>query len=222
MRSPVRAVAGALLATAALVSGGCGIPVDEAPRAIAGPTTTAAPSDTTVEPGSASVGFVFFIVNNQLISLQEEVPSRQPRDVLAALFEGVPAGSPPDVISQIPTGTRLGEVRLNGGVLDVDVSSEFDNVVGTGRSQAAAQIVMTATDLPNVDRVALSIDGTPTQVFSPLNGDAERVGACDYLSLMPTDDVIDTWVLDRESARHLTTRRTMLATQCGVVPTTDS
>lgn len=199
----------------------CGIPVDEAPRAIPGPTTTSEPTGTAVASAGASVGFVFFIVNNQLIALQEEVTTRQPRDVLAALFEGVPQGAPPDVISQIPTGTRLGDVQLNGGVLEVDVSAEFDNVVGTGRSQAAAQIVMTATDLPNVDRVALSIDGTPTQVFSPLNGDAERVGACDYLSLMPTDDVIDSWVLDRVSARHLTTRRTMLATQCGVVPTTD-
>lgn len=208
------------VATAAVVAISCGIPVDDGPRVIAGPTSTSAPAATEVAPGANATGYLFFIVNNQLISLHEVVPSSRPRDVLRALVEGVPRQAPPDVISQIPTGTRLLGVRLAGGVLDVDVSSEFDNVIGPGRTQAVAQIVMTATDLSDVDRVALSIDGTPTQVFSPLNGDAERVGACDYLSLMPTDDVIDSLSLDRISARHLTTRRTMLATQCGAVPTT--
>ncbi|MFN8053317.1 MAG: GerMN domain-containing protein [Acidimicrobiales bacterium] len=210
----------ALVATlVGLLAGACGIPLDDAPRAVVASSTTTAPGTaTTVQPGDTTA-FLFFIADNHLIDIDQEIPSRQPRDVLSALFAGVPAGSSADVVSQIPTGTRLLDVRQNGNQLDVDVSKEFDNLVGAGRTQATAQIVLTATDLNGVDQVALLIDGQQTQVFSPVSGDSDRVGACDYLNLFPTDDLLQSWPLDRKAQRHLTTRRNMLSEQCGTTPT---
>jgi hypothetical protein len=121
-------------------------------------------------------------------------------------------------VSQIPTGTRLLGTSQEGTVLNVDVSKEFDNLVGTGRSQATAQIVMTATDLPGIDQVSLSIEGQSTQVFSQVRGDTDQVGACDYVGLLPSEDTLASWPLDRRSRQHLTTRRNMLLDQCLQTP----
>jgi len=206
-----------VLAVAAIT--GCGVPLDSSPRAVvAATTTTTSDGEPAVNEEGDSTAFLYFIANNQLINLDQDIPSRRPTDVLTALFSGVPIGASKDVVSQIPTGTRLLGAEQSGTVLDVNVSKDFDNLVGAGRAQATAQIVMTATDLSGIDEVSLRIEGQPTQVFSQVRGDADRVGACDYIGLLPTEDVLATWPLDRKSQRHLTTRRNMLDAQCPQAP----
>ena len=213
-RRLVPAVLAAALALVAVT--GCGVPLDDAPRAVAGTTTTTTidGATTTTEDQGASSAFLYFIANNQLITLDEEVPSSDAAAALTALFAGVPSGASKDVVSQIPTGTRLLGVRELGTQLEVDVSKEFDNLVGTGRSQATAQIVMTATDLAGIDQVSLRIEGQSTQVFSQVRGDTDQVGACDYLALLPTEELVGSWPLDRRAKQHLVTRINKLATQC--------
>jgi len=216
--------AAALAVAVAAGSTACGVPLDADPRAIASTTTTAAEETTTTEDerDQDTSAFVFFIANNQLINLDLDTSSRTPADVLGTLFAGLPTGASEDVVSQIPTGTRLLGVRQIGATAVVDVSSEFDNLVGTGRTQATAQIVMTATDLSGVDQVALRIEGQPTQVFSQVRGDTDQVGACDFLSLLPSEDLVASWPLDRRSRQHLVTRRNMLLAQCPAQPSGDN
>lgn len=207
----------------AMTLAGCGVPLDSTPRAVvASSSTTAAASDLATNEEGDTSAFLFFIANNQLINVAQEVPSRSVDDALGALFAGVPSGAANDVVSQIPTGTRLLGVTRVGTLLDVDVSKEFDNLVGTGRSQATAQIVMTATDITGVDQVSLRIEGQPTQVFSQIRGDTDQVGPCDYLGLMPPDELVQSWALDRRSKQHLTTRHSMLSTQCPAPPSADN
>lgn len=227
MRRRGRVTIAALVATATVLATGCGVPLDNSPRAVLATTTTIA-TDGGPAAGSAEVddgditAFLFFIANNQLINLDQEITSREPADALTALFAGVPPGASEDVLSQIPTGTRLLGVRQLGTLLVVDVSTEFDNLVGTGRSQATAQIVMTATDLEGIDQVSLRIEGQPTQVFSQIRGDTDQVGACDYLGLMPTEELVASWPLDRRARQHLVTRRNMLLAQCPAPPSSDN
>lgn len=210
---------GALLA-ALLAVAACGIPLDDTPRpALAAPTTTA-PDGAPLAESGGTTAFLFFVADNLLVNLDLEVPSTEPRDVLDALFAGLPTSAFDEAVSQIPPGTRVLGVRRSGQVLTVDLSSDFENLVGAGRQLAAAQIVLTVTELTGVDEVSFSISGKRTQVFSPARGDADRVGACDYVALFPTDDVIADWPLDRKSARHLITRRNMLTAQCQDTGTT--
>ena len=219
----LRRTAALLVAAGTLVVGACGVPLDSSPRAvIATSSTTEATNDQASAEEGDTAAFLFFIANNQLINVAQEVPSRSVDDALGALFEGVPPSAADDVVSQIPTGTRLLGVTRIGTLLDVDVSKEFDNLVGTGRSQATAQIVMTATDIAGIDQVSLRIEGQPTQVFSQIRGDTDQVGACDYLGLMPPDELVQSWALDRRSKQHLTTRHSMLSTQCTAPPAADN
>lgn len=218
-----RLIAGALAAlTAALVAvTSCGVPLDDAPRALA-TTTTTKPLPSTSVAGSDDTGpsaFAFFISEDMLVSLSVDVPEATPTDVLSALFAGTPTGTNSEIVTQIPKGTRLLGTRQVGSTLVVDVSSEFDNLVGSGRAQATAQIVMTATDLAGIDQVALRIGGQPTQVFSPARGDADEVAACDYISLIPTEDVLARQAIDKRDRQHMTSRRNTLLTTCP--PTSD-
>lgn len=200
---------------AVLTVSACGVPLDDQPRTIAAPTSTTSPQEQT-NPGEdgGTTAFLFFIANERLINLEEDVSRRAPTDVLATLFRVDPKDTNDDVASQIPTGTRLLSADQTGETLVVDVSEEFDNLVGPARFQATAQIVLTATELSGVDVVTLRIAGEPTQVFSPSRGDVDEVGACDYVGLLPTIDLIGSWSLDQRSQRHLTTRRNMLIAQC--------
>ena len=218
--SRVRTVSALTTALASLLVAGCGVPLDDIPRSAMATTTTTGPDEASVAEEGDSSAFLFFITNNMVANIVQEVPSSQPDDVLTALFAGPAAGTSNDIVSQIPTGTRLLGVRQVGTLLQVDVSEEFDNLVGTGRTQATAQIVLTATDLSGIDSVTVLIDGQPTQLFSPESGDTDRAGACDYLNLFPTEDLITSWPLDSKSQRHLVTRRSALTAQCG--PTTGS
>jgi spore germination protein GerM len=215
-----RLVAVVVVAVATAPTTACGIPLDDEPRASANATTTTVGAP--VPRSGNSSAYLYFVTDNLLVNLDREVVSESPKDVLTPLFAGVPSGEGDEIVSQIPNGTRLLGIHQNGEELDVDLSKEFDNLVGAGRTQATAQIVMTATDLGGVDEVGILINGQRTQVFSPVNGDSERVGACDYVGLLPTDDLINSWPLDRKSQRHLITRRNMLQAQCGDVAVKDN
>lgn len=205
----------AVAATLVLATAACGVPLDSEPRAVSASTTTAPdPASSPTDAAGDTTAYLFFVVNNQLVNLAEEISERNVTEALMVLFEGVPPGTVEVVATQIPVGTRLLGVERTGSLLAVDVSAEFDNLVGTVRTQATAQIVMTATDLPGIDQVAFRIDGQPTQVFSPTRGDSDSVGPCDYVGLLPTEDPPDSWAIERKAERHLTTRRNRLLDLC--------
>jgi Immunoglobulin-like domain of bacterial spore germination/Sporulation and spore germination len=67
----------------------------------------------------------------------------------------------------IPTGTRLRGLNLAGGVLTVDLSSEY----GTGGGSLSvmmrlAQVVYTATQFSTVKSVAFQLEGRPVTAFT--------------------------------------------------------
>ncbi len=67
----------------------------------------------------------------------------------------------------IPTGTRLRALSLAGGVLTVDLSSQY----GTGGGSLSvmmrlAEVVYTATQFSTVKSVAFEMDGRPVTAFT--------------------------------------------------------
>ena len=182
-----RAVA-ALVAAALSVAAGCGIQPDDAPRPLTVSTTTTVPRPTTTSGTTATALYV--TRNGTVVPVTRELPDQQPRTVLDAL------------------------VRLADRTLAVDLSGRFNRVVGPSRQLAVAQLVMTATGLPGIQKVRFSIDGQPVTVPTPAKGDAAEVTACDVRSLLADPDAPDSAGLSARSAARLTERSDALESSC--------
>jgi hypothetical protein len=97
------------------------------------------------------------------------------------------AESQADVSSQIPPGTRLLGLDIDGGTATVDLTSEFESGGGSASMFGRlAQVVYTLTEFDSVRRVNFRLDGEPVDVFS---GEGivldEPVSRTDYAELLP-------------------------------------
>jgi hypothetical protein len=83
------------------------------------------------------------------------------------LFAGPTSGDAnAGLSSALPNGTRLLSVVLSDGLATIDVSKEFGSGGGTLSMQSRlAQVVFTATQFPNVDRVNFTIEGEKLEVL---------------------------------------------------------
>ena len=213
----LRRRAAALVAVASLSAAGCGIQTDDAPRRLTVSTTTTVARPTTTSGTTATALYV--TRNGTVVPVTRELPDQQPRTVLDALVRL----RPPDVgvkgaTNAVPTGTEVLAANRtgarSGSTLAVDLSGRFNRVVGPSRQLAVAQLVMTATGLPGIQKVRFSIDGKPVTVPTPAKGDAAEVTACDVRSLLADPDAPDSAGLSARSAARLTERSDALAATC--------
>lgn len=158
-----------LLATAA----GCGIQDDANPRALAPedvPFDLLADGAEVVDPdvGEGPTRAVWF-VNNEGLLARGERPLEPPVTVdaiLTALLAGVSEAEAANGLrTNIAPGTRLlGVEGPTDGLVTVDFSGEILTVSRELQRLALAQVVFTATGLPNVDRILFEFDGEAAQV----------------------------------------------------------
>jgi hypothetical protein len=172
---------GRALLLAALLAGvvACGVQDDGAPRQLTAkdvPFDLLAPA-TSVAEAQAGEGVgraVWFVDNNGLLARGER-PLEAPvtvQAILSALLLGVTdAEANNGLRSNITSGTKLlGVEGPADGLVTVNFSGEFLTVSRELQRLALAQVVFTATGLPNVDRVLFEFDGRPVEV--PGRGDA--------------------------------------------------
>lgn len=203
----------ALLATIVVVLTGCAIGTDDSPRDLVVSTTTTAVPLTPTNGEAQAV--LYYLRDGQLVPASLSLPDHGMGTALNALFKTPnPKGTTRDLTTSIPAGTRLNSQHLEGGTLSLDLSSEFDNVVGPSRQQAIAQIVMTATEFPDVDRVRFSVGGKGVQVATPTHGDTAVVTDCDYRSLLIKQSDVDGTTLDPATAQRLKLRQENLRQSC--------
>jgi spore germination protein GerM len=206
----------ATAAAVAVLAAACSIGGDSQPRALAVSTTTTEVQSTPSSGEAAAV--LYFVRDGKLVPVARSVPDRQLATVLGALMKNpVPVERIEGLGTSIPTGTELKGLRQDGDTVSVDLSKAFENVVGPSRQQAIAQMVMTATEFPDVRSLRFSVDGKPVQVTSPTRGDTATVTACDYESLLPSADEAAEADLDAPTTQRLDVRREGLAKRC---PTT--
>lgn len=177
-----RLVASALLL---LVCAACGVQDDSGPRALAPedvPFDLLAPATSVADPetGEGPSRAVWFVDNDGLLARGER-PLEPPvtvEAILTALLDGVSdAEAANGLRSNIASGTRLlGVEGPSDGLVTVDLSGEILTVSRELQRLAIAQVVFTATGLPNVDRVLFKFDGV---------GPAEVPGAGDELTSAP-------------------------------------
>ncbi len=208
LRGSGRLLLGAVTASALVV--GCGIGDDSAPRAL--PISTTTSTTEAPETGGQAVAIAYFVQDEKLVPLIRQVSTMDPASTMQALLAPPTQEEGSGLSSAIPAGTELIDLTLVDGTLTVDMSVDFEGVVGPIRTLALGQIVMSETTLPNVDRVAFTIDGEPLQVNSP-RGDVSTVNACDYETLL-ADPEADTTVLQPEELNILALVRENLADTC--------
>ncbi len=168
------------LAVLALVAA-CGVSVDEAPRALNLPETT-----TTISPTPSTGPFetvLYYVAEGELLPVVRDLPDRTLETILTALLDP-PAGTPAGLGTSIPSGTTLRGLQRDRRTISVNLSESFANVVGQSRQQAIGQIVLTVTELSDIRRVVFLIEGEAISVSSPVRGDSEYVGACDFLPML--------------------------------------
>ena len=201
------------LLVVSLLATACGVDVDSAPR----PVRTEASTTTTSalpERGRAEV-VLYYVREGTLLPVIDELSNRGLESTLRALLQ------PPDgsvamvgLGTSIPAGTELLDVDRNDRMLRINLSDSFDNVVGRSRQQAIGQLVLTATQVSEVDDVVFEVVGEQITVSSPARGDRTDVGACDFRSLLATVDDASAASLPFESLEVLAQRRVELEDQC--------
>lgn len=87
-----------------------------------------------------------------------------------ALLRGPSSWLRPAVISAIPSGTRLSidAVTVENGVALVDLTARALVASGADRSLLKAQLESTLSQLPNVERVAISIERSSQEISDPI------------------------------------------------------
>lgn len=98
---------------------------------------------------------------------QADSPEERARAAVAELAKGpTPAERERGLSSVVPSGTAVHEVLLQGGVLEVDLSSEFESGGGSAAMQGRLnQLFYTLSQPAAIDGVKLLIDGRPVVVF---------------------------------------------------------
>jgi germination protein M len=115
---------------------------------------------TTTEPATIDVR-VYFLRGERLVIDHREVEGPA---VLRGALTALVAGPSGDLLTIIPDGTALLGVNLADGTATVDLSEEFGSGGGTlSLTARVAQVVFTATQFDNVDRVVLWIEGAPIE-----------------------------------------------------------
>ncbi len=104
-----------------------------------------------------------------LVPDHEKVGRLQPEERVRWQVEKLVAGPEPGsgLTTTLPEGTRLLGASTNGGVLTVDLSSEFEQGGGTALMAGRLnQLFYTLTQPKDVDAVRLRVEGREVFVFS--------------------------------------------------------
>lgn len=202
----------AALVAAVSILAGCGVGIDDEPRALEEEASATTAAEV---PGvGSSSAALYFVRLGALVPVEQELPDRESATLVRALAVAPTDGATDGLNTSVPAGTSVLGTERNADLLSIDLSEDFDNVVGLSRQQAIGQMVLTVTERGSVERVAFKVEGTPLTVSSPERGDTTEVTACDFDNLLAAPDDLAGTNLDQDSLDLLAQRRESLGEQC--------
>lgn len=206
-------VVGAVLMLAASLS--CGVGLDEEPRSLS--TTTGATSTTgsvDVESGTATAE-LFFVTDDSLVLVGRSVANTSLENTIAALLSGPDERQAAAGLRMaIPADGRITSAEVDRGLARLSINEAIQRIRGEEFELAIAQIVLSVTASPGVERVRFEDSaGSEIVVPSDAGGDVDEVSACDFLSKLAADDTAQR-VGSRDDASRLATKRTDLEEDC--------
>ena len=108
----------------------------------------------------------------QLVPVGRRIAAATPQARLEAAVQELIAGptgaeQARGLTSEVPEGTRIHQLTLQGGTVVVDLSSSFAQGGGTAMMTSRLnQLFYTLTQSAEIDEVSLLIDGVPVRHFS--------------------------------------------------------
>lgn len=184
-----------VLLTAVLAAlAGCGVPTGGAPTTIApseipyglASPSAMAPPATTAEP-VADTSRVFLVApDDSLVPRGREVGGSTRRERLAGLLAHLAAGPTGEereeqLSTALPPDARLVVTAVADATATIDISGVADAPSGWATRRTVAQLVLTATSVPGIDAVRLTLAGDPVDAPLP-DGEltSEPLTADDY------------------------------------------
>ena len=157
---------------------GCSIQPDSAPRDI--PDDLQEPETPSVSAAGGAAGGtdrIFLLApddaEQQLRTVQRDT-NNDPNALLTELISGPNPGEiEAGLRSAIPTSLQLLSVRVDAGVVQVDLSDELLDLSGGDLTRAVAQIVFTASEIPTGESVLIRVNGA-TQEWPDGSGTQHR------------------------------------------------
>jgi len=178
----------------ALLSGAsCGVGGQSSPHILSrtqvpfGLLETTTSTTTEARPSQAMLT-VYLVSAGHLVAVNRMVPTPVSLSgAIDALLAGPTwAEAATGITTDIPAGTELRSVRVEGNNAVVDFSDALATVSGQSQILALAQVVFTATEMAQVDGVSIELDGTPTEVPSQGGTLLDRPATRrDYATLAP-------------------------------------
>jgi hypothetical protein len=164
--------AAAVLSLLVLLLGGCGVPTSGEPETIAAsdvPYGLASPTPSATSSSSAQTMFdeagIYLVTpEDVLVPRGREVASGPLEAQLQELLRQLAVGPSREELAEelstaLPPEVELVVTEIEDGVVTVDIAGPVDAPTGTESRRAVAQIVLTATSLPEVDAVQLTRAG---------------------------------------------------------------
>jgi spore germination protein GerM len=168
------------VATALLGLAGCGvptsgepetIPASDVPYGLASPTP-AEPSDPSVQTMIAETGIYLVTAEDVLVARGRELPPGSVEEQLEALLGQLAAGPSEqeradELSTALPPEVGLHVTGIEDGTATIDIAGPVDAPSGADSRLAVAQIVLTATSVPDVQAVRLTRGGDPVDAPLP-------------------------------------------------------
>lgn len=164
------------IAAVSVLIAGCGLTEDAAPRDLPADERTIVPEQVATGGQAEGPDRIYLGAPGDarlLRSVQRDATSNE--DLLNLLF----AGPNEDELEQqyttfLPPDLRLLDTVKQGTILFVDVSEEIRELTGQPLSQALAQIVYTSAELDRVERIQLTVNGSPESWPRPVGGNTSN------------------------------------------------
>ena len=157
-RRSLVAVVGGLLALA-----GCAIQPDSGPRDVPDDHPARVAIGTLVEGAEAQGSGRIYLVAPEGSAGRLRTVLRNPKgqeELMETLIQGPNGDEIGDGLGTvIPPDLEVHSVRFEGGVVNVDVSDELEDLRDSDLQLAVAQIVFTLSELPGAESVVIRVDG---------------------------------------------------------------
>lgn len=141
----------------------CAIQPDSGPRDVpddhAARVAVAPPVEGAAATGSGRIYLIAPEGSDQPLRSVLRDPKGQ-EELIATLIQGPNATElGAGLRSRVPAGLDVNSVQFDGGVVNVDVSDELEDLDDASLQLAVAQIVFTASELPGAESVLIRVDG---------------------------------------------------------------
>lgn len=146
----------------ALASTGCGVRGEASPTRLEDIALSpeALPAEARPqEEGPSTV--VFFVRDERLEAVERSTPPTLAAGVRGLLQGPRETEAEGGLRSAVPAGTEVLSTSLVDGLATIDLSEDFASVVGPEQVLALAQLVYTATSIPEAVAVRIAIAGAP-------------------------------------------------------------